>query len=55
VRATAEPYREAKRFKTVELLVAERDWEPPPSRRFAHQIVGLRVAFPEVAVRDRVK
>jgi hypothetical protein len=44
-----------KRFKTVELLVAERDWEPPRPR-FAHdQIVGLRVAFADVAARDRVK
>jgi len=44
-----------KRFKTVELLVSEREWEPPRSP-FAHdQIVGLRVAFTEVAVRDRVK
>jgi hypothetical protein len=44
-----------KRFKTVELLVAERDWEPPPPR-FAHdQIVGVRVAFADMAVRDRVK
>jgi hypothetical protein len=44
-----------KRFKTVELLVAERDWEPP-GPRFAHdQIVWLRVAFADVAVRDRVK
>jgi hypothetical protein len=44
-----------KRFKTVELVVAERDWQPPRPR-FAHdQIVGLRVAFADVAVRDRVK
>ena len=44
-----------KRLKTVELLVAERDWEPPRPR-FAHdQIVALRVAFADVAVRDRVK
>jgi hypothetical protein len=44
-----------KRCKTVELLVAERDWQPPRPR-FAHdQIVGLRVAFADVAVRDRVK
>jgi hypothetical protein len=44
-----------KRVKTVELVVAERDWEPPRSR-FAHdQIVGLRVAFAEAAVRERVK
>jgi hypothetical protein len=43
------------RFKTVELLVSERDWEPPRPR-FAHdQIVGLRVAFADVAVSDRVK
>ena len=44
-----------KRFKTVELLVAECDWTPPRPR-FAHApIVGLRVAFADVAVRDRVK
>jgi hypothetical protein len=43
-----------KRFKTVELLVAERDWEPPRPRFAPDQIVGLRVAFAEVAVRDRV-
>jgi len=44
-----------KRLKTVELLGAERDWEPPRPR-FAHdQIVGLRVAFADVALRDRVK
>lgn len=44
-----------KRFKTVELIVAERDWEPPLPR-FAHdQVVGLRVPFAHVAVRDRVK
>ena len=44
-----------KRLKTAELLVAERDWEPPRPR-FAHdQIIGLRVAFADVAVRDRVK
>jgi hypothetical protein len=44
-----------KRFKTVELLVAERDWEPPRPRFAADQIVGLRVAFAEVAIRERVK
>ena len=43
------------RFKTVELLVAERDWEPPRPSIALDQIVGLRVAFAEVAVRDRVK
>jgi hypothetical protein len=44
-----------KRFKTVELLVAERDWEPPPPRFPPDQIVGLRVSFADAAIRDRVK
>jgi hypothetical protein len=44
-----------KRFKTVELLGAKGDWEPPRPR-FAHDpIVGLRVAFADVGVRNRVK
>jgi hypothetical protein len=44
-----------KRFKTVELLVAERDWDPPRPRFTPEQIVGLRVAITEAAVRERVK
>jgi hypothetical protein len=54
VRYRYDPARK-KRFKTVELLVAERDWDPPPPRFAHHHIVGLRVAFADVAVRDRVK
>ena len=44
-----------KRFKTVAILVAERDWEPPRPRFVDDQIVGLRVAFADMAVRERVK
>src|SRR4029434_244287 len=44
-----------KRFKTVEILVAERDWEPPRPRFGHDQIVGLRVPVADVAVRERVK
>ena len=41
-----------KRIKTVELVVAESDWEP----RFApDEIVALQVAFTDVATRKRVK
>jgi hypothetical protein len=41
-----------KRLKTVELVVAESDWAPP----FApDEIVALRVAFTDVAIRKRVK
>ncbi|MEK7701813.1 MAG: hypothetical protein AAB418_07380 [candidate division NC10 bacterium] len=39
----------------MEILVAERDWEPPRPRFADDQIVGLRVAFADVAVRERVK
>jgi hypothetical protein len=44
-----------KRFKTVELLVAERDWEPPRQRLARDQIVALRLPFADVVVRARVK
>ncbi|MBI4245794.1 MAG: hypothetical protein HY614_01265, partial [Candidatus Rokubacteria bacterium] len=40
---------------SAQLLVAERDWDPPRPRFARDQIVGLRVAFADVAVRDRVK
>ena len=54
VRSRYDAQRE-KRFKTVELLVAECDWEPPRPPFANDQIVALRVAFGEVAVRERVK
>ncbi len=44
-----------KRLKTVELLIAECDWKPPRPRFADDQIVGLRVAFADAAVRARVK
>ena len=44
-----------KRFKTVELLVAEGHWEPPPPRFPPDQVVDLRVSFADAAIRDRVK
>ena len=44
-----------KRFKTVELLVAECTWEPPVPQRQADTRVDLRVGFAEVDLRERVK
>jgi hypothetical protein len=44
-----------KRFKTVEFIVAERAWDPPAPRFAADAIVGVRVGFAEVEVRDQVK
>jgi hypothetical protein len=39
----------------VEIIVAERDWEPSRRRTPADHIVALRIAFDDVAVRARVK
>ena len=44
-----------KRFKTVEVVVDERDWEPPHPPVTNDRIVAVRVAFAEVALRTRVK
>lgn len=41
-----------KRFKTVELIIAEREWEPPPPRCAADTIVGVRAGCTEMEVRD---
>ena len=44
-----------KRFKTVELIVEESQWEPDPSQRSAASLVHVRVAASEVEVRRQVK
>jgi hypothetical protein len=44
-----------KRFKTVELIVAECAWEPPARRVADAALVGMRVGCAEVALRQRVK
>ena len=42
-----------KRFKTVELIIAEREWEPPPPRFAADTIVGVRVRPPQISYSNR--
>ena len=44
-----------KRFKTVELIVAECPWEPPRPYIPADTLVDLRIGFAEVDIRERVK
>ena len=41
-----------KRFKTVELIVDEVDWQPIPK---PEEIVGIRVKYEEYALRKQVK
>jgi hypothetical protein len=43
-----------KRFRTAEIVVGQRDWEPPAV--FANdQVVALRIAYAEADARERVK
>jgi hypothetical protein len=44
-----------KRFKTVDFIVDEHEWDPPATRFAADAIVGVRVGLAEVKVRDQVK
>jgi len=44
-----------KRFKTVELIVAERGWEPPAPRFAADAMVGVRVGLAERELQPQVK
>jgi hypothetical protein len=44
-----------KRYKTVELIVEEAPWEPPPVAPAPDTIVYLRVAWGEAAVARQIK
>lgn len=44
-----------KRYKTVELIVEERDWQPPEAEPAATEIVALRIGIEETALRQQVK
>jgi hypothetical protein len=42
-----------KRYKTVELILETRDWEPPPPRIKATALVKVRITIAETALRQR--
>ncbi len=44
-----------KRCKTVELIIEEIPWAPPPTRIADETLIGVRVAFKEVELQRRVK
>jgi len=44
-----------KRFKTVELIVEEREWQPGGSQGPAPRLVGVQIAAAEVELRGRIK
>jgi hypothetical protein len=47
--------RQRRRITTVELIVEEAPWTPPPARISDETLVGVRVAFKEVEVHRQVK
>ena len=44
-----------KRFKTVELIVEEREWRPNGAPGVNEQLVGVQIAVREVELRGRIK
>ena len=44
-----------KRFKTVELIVEEWSWTPPPLQRRKESLVFVKVAFSERDLRQQIK
>ncbi len=44
-----------RRYKTVELIVEEGDWEPSVPKRARDRLVKIRLAVPEIALRTQVK
>jgi hypothetical protein len=66
IRYRYDPVRQ-KRLKTVELIIAERDWLPPPPhpqeikatgfapKRFHTRRVGIRIGFEEAELRKQIK
>src|SRR5690242_16425995 len=44
-----------KRFKTVELIIEEADWEPVAKPFKDHEIVGVQIGYEEKDLRDKVR
>ena len=44
-----------KRFKTVELIVEEREWRPNDGQWTNEQLVGVQIEVGEVELRGRIK
>jgi hypothetical protein len=44
-----------KRFKTVEIIVEEEDWTPPPAKFHGSSLVSLRIGFKEKSLQEKAK
>ena len=47
---------QGKRFKTIELIIEENLWQPPPKKPLrSEQVVGLRIGIKERGLQARIK
>jgi Domain of unknown function (DUF5710) len=44
-----------KRMKTVEIIVEEEDWTPPPAKYQESTLVPMRIGFKEKALQEKAK
>ncbi len=44
-----------KQFKTVEIIVSEADWTPPPAKYPDSELVPLRIGFNEKALQEQAR
>ncbi len=44
-----------KQYKTIEIIVSESDWTPPPSRFSDSTLVSLRISIKETSAQAQVK
>lgn len=44
-----------KQFKTVEIIVSESPWTPPPAKYAASDLVALHIGFEEKSLQEQVK
>lgn len=54
VRYRYDPGRQ-KQYKTVEIIVSESPWTPPPAKYAASDLVALRIGFEEKSLQEQVK
>lgn len=44
-----------KQFKTVEIIVSESDWTPPPAKHSESDLVSLRIGIADKLLQNQVK
>ena len=44
-----------KQYKTVEIIVSESDWTPPPAKYLDSTLVSLKIGIKETALQEQVR